>query len=101
MKEERTKAERARNYFEDKVTFTTGPVELLKAMKEGTVVVVDVRAAKDFAQEHVVGSINLPEDQWSTERGLDGDKRIALLCCSRCATSRSAPPWSSRDEDTR
>jgi rhodanese-related sulfurtransferase len=75
--------ERARRYFEDKLTFTTGPAELSKAMKEGTVVVVDVRAAKDFDQDHIVGSINLPEDEWLTGRGLDRDKRIAVLCYSQ------------------
>ncbi|HEV3191335.1 MAG TPA: rhodanese-like domain-containing protein [Polyangiaceae bacterium] len=83
MKVERNVMERARRYFEDKLAFTTGPVELSKAMKEATVVVIDVRAAKDFDQEHIVGSINLPEGQWSTEQGLDGDKSIAVLCYSQ------------------
>jgi rhodanese-related sulfurtransferase len=75
--------ERARRYFTDKLAFTLGPVELSTAMKEGTVVVVDVRAAKDFEKEHIAGSINLPEDQWSTERGLDHGKRVAVLCYSQ------------------
>ena len=80
---ERYDTERALRFFEDKLAFTTGPAELSKAMKEGTVVVIDVRAAKDFAHEHIVGSISLPQDQWSTGRGLDGEKRIVLLCYSQ------------------
>jgi rhodanese-related sulfurtransferase len=83
MKADRDDTERARRYFEHMFAFTMGPAELSRATKEGTLVVVDVRAAKDFAQEHIVGSVNLPEDQWSTERGLDHDKCIAVLCYSQ------------------
>lgn len=72
--------EKARKYFEDKLSFTTGPKELEDALKEGAVIAVDVRAKKDFDEGHIPGSINLPKDQWSTERGLQKDKLHVVLC---------------------
>ncbi len=79
---ERNDPERARRYFEDKLSFTTGPAELSIAMKDGRVNVVDVRATDDFEKEHIPGSASLPESKWSTERGLDRDKLNVLLCYS-------------------
>lgn len=82
---------KAREYFQDKMTFTTGPVELERAMKEGGVNIVDVRAAEDFAQGHVPGSINLPHDRWATHEGLRKDKTNVLLCYSHvCHLAASA-----------
>ena len=58
--------ERAKAYFEDKLAFTTGPVELNRWIKSGenNLVVVDVRAAEDYAQGHIPGAINIPKEQW-------------------------------------
>ena len=55
---------RARAYFEDKLAFTTGPVELDRWIKAGedNLVVVDVRAAQDFAKGHIPGALNLPRE---------------------------------------
>jgi hypothetical protein len=74
--------ELARRYFTDKLAFTTGPVELSKAMHDGSVRVIDVRAKKDFVKEHIPGSISLPEEEWTTERGLARDRLNVLLCYS-------------------
>ena len=51
---------KARAYFEEKMAFTTGPVELERMMKSNAVTVVDVRAAEDFAEGHIPGAVNLP-----------------------------------------
>src|SRR5215510_1963162 len=45
----------AKAYFEAKMAFTTGPVELERMMKNSEVNVVDVRAAEDYAQGHIPG----------------------------------------------
>jgi rhodanese-related sulfurtransferase len=72
----------ARAYFEAKMSFTTGPVELERMMKNNEVNVVDVRAAEDYAEGHIPGAINLPKDQWQTVKGLRKDKTNVLYCYS-------------------
>lgn len=72
--------QKARAYFENKVAFTTGPVELSRALKTGNVTVVDVRAAEDFAKGHIPGAINLPHDTWGNPRGLSRDHNNIVYC---------------------
>lgn len=73
---------KAKTFFESKMAFTTGPVELERMMKNNEVNVVDVRAAEDYAKGHIPGAINLPHDQWSTMKGLRKDKTNVLYCYS-------------------
>lgn len=65
---------RAKAYFEDKMAFTTSPVELERMMQHNEVNVVDVRAAVDFSIGHIPGAISLPKDRWHTFEGLREDK---------------------------
>src|SRR5690606_23607614 len=52
----------ALKYFESKVAFTTGPVEVERALRDGErIILIDVRAAEDFEKGHVPGAVNLPE----------------------------------------
>ena len=74
---------KAKEYFEAKMAFTTGPVELERMMKNNEVNVVDVRAAEDYAEGHIPGAINLPKDQWQTLKGLRKDKTNVLYCYSQ------------------
>src|SRR5919201_127749 len=74
---------KAKEYFEDKMAFTTGPVELERMMKQGEPInIVDVRAADDYAEGHIPGAINLPKDKWATLEGLRKDKINVLYCYS-------------------
>ncbi len=74
---------RAKAYFEAKMAFTTGPVELERMMQQGEAInVVDVRAAEDYAEGHIPGAMNLPKDQWHTAKGLRKDKINVLYCYS-------------------
>ena len=75
---------KARQFFEEKMQFTTGPVETERLMKEQgkNVQIVDVRAAEDFAKGHVPGAINLPIDQVNAPQGLSKDKQTVLYCYS-------------------
>ena len=76
--------QKAKEYFEDKLAFTTGPVELERMMKQGeNINIVDVRAAEDYAEGHVPGAINLPKDRWYTLEGLRKDKTNVLYCYSQ------------------
>lgn len=74
---------KAKEYFEAKMAFTTGPVELERMMKNNEVNVVDVRAAEDYAQGHIPGAVNLPKDQWPSLKGLRKDKLKVLYCYSQ------------------
>ena len=74
---------KAKDYFEAKMAFTTGPVELEWMMKHGEVNIVDVRAAEDYAEGNIPGAINLPKDQWPTLKGLRHDKVNVLYCYSQ------------------
>ena len=64
------------------MAFTTGPVELERMMKEGTVNVVDVRAAEDFANGHIPGAVNLPKERWASLQGLSKDRTNVVYCYS-------------------
>lgn len=74
---------KARDYFNSKMQFTTGPVELKRAIDDGSVVVVDVRAAEDYKKGHIPGAISLPEALWKTPQGLSKDKTNVLYCYSQ------------------
>jgi 3-mercaptopyruvate sulfurtransferase SseA len=69
---------RAKEFFEAKMAFTTGPVELERMMKNNEVQIVDVRAADDYAEGHIPGAINLPKEQWQNLKGLRKDKTNVL-----------------------
>ena len=72
---------KAKAHFEDKMTFTTGPVELDRMIKSGeNIVIVDVREAEDFAKGHIPGAINLPKGTWENPAGLSKDKTNVVYC---------------------
>lgn len=76
--------QRAKAYFEDKINFTTGPVEVdYLAKQDEEFVLIDVRAEEDFEEEHARGAINLPEDKWNSFEGLTKDKANILYCYSQ------------------
>ena len=72
----------ALDHFERKMAFTTGPVELNRAIENDEVNVVDVRREKDYRAGHVPGAVNLPEERWQTFDGLAKDKPNVLMCYS-------------------
>ena len=74
---------KAEEYFEDKITFTTGPVELDHKIKDDEDInVVDVREAEDYEEGHIPGAVNLPREKWHTLEGLERDKTNVLYCYS-------------------
>ena len=74
----------AKEYFEAKMQFTTGPVELDRMIKQGEDInIVDVRAADDYAKGHIPCAINLPKENWSTLASLRKDKTNVIYCYSQ------------------
>jgi rhodanese-related sulfurtransferase len=82
----------AKEYFQKKISFTTGPVELDRMIKSGEdIVVIDVREREDYVKGHIPGALNLPKAEWSTFNGLSRDKTNILYCytavCHLAATA--------------
>ena len=75
----------ARRFFEDKLAFTTGPIELERWIKTGedNLVVVDVRETEDYAKGHIPGAISIPKEQWEKPQGLSKDKTNVVYCYSQ------------------
>jgi rhodanese-related sulfurtransferase len=78
-----TSPKKARKFFDDKMKFTTGPVELKRMIdiNENTNI-VDVRSSEDFAQGHISGAVNLPKQNWDTSAGLKVDVVNVIYCYS-------------------
>jgi rhodanese-related sulfurtransferase len=74
----------ARQFFADKMMFTTGPVEVHHQIEdEDEINIVDVREAEDYEKGHVPGARNLPQDQWSDISVLSRDQTNVLYCYSQ------------------
>lgn len=72
---------KAKEFFLDKITFTTGPVELNHAIEQSAdIVIVDVREEEDYQKGHVPEAINLPQDRWDTYEGLSREKLNVVYC---------------------
>ena len=75
---------KARQYFADRLAFTTGPVELARNLKQAAnFSVIDVREAEDYTKGHIPGAVNLPHDKWSTCEGLRKDTVNVVYCYSQ------------------
>jgi rhodanese-related sulfurtransferase len=74
--------EKAKEYFAQKVAFTTGPHEL-SGLIDADIVIVDVRFPTDYRKGHVPGAVNLPKGKWEKPEGLSKDKLNVLYCYSQ------------------
>lgn len=77
----KSNAARAKQFFADKMAFTTGPVEISHQIEKGEdMVIIDVRESKDFKKGHVPGASSLPRKKWSTLAGLRRDTLNIVYC---------------------
>jgi rhodanese-related sulfurtransferase len=76
---------KAKEYFESKLAFTTGPIEVDQMIESGenNITIVDVRASEDYAKGHIPGAINLPKEKWTSFEGLRKDKTNIVYCYSQ------------------
>lgn len=78
-----TNPKKAKKFFENKMNFTTGPIELSRMIEDDEQInIVDVRAVEDYAQAHIPGAINLPKGRWDSLEGLKTDKTNIIYCYS-------------------
>ncbi len=78
--------QKAREYFENKVAFTAGPVELKKMMAEEVdrIQIIDVRKADDYQKGHIPEAISIPAAQLeSSLNELSRDKINIVYCYSQ------------------
>jgi rhodanese-related sulfurtransferase len=74
----------ARQYFADKLAFTTGPMELDQNIKQNAdIAVIDVRDEEDYRKGHIPGAISLPQDRWGDLSGLRKDALNVIYCYSQ------------------
>lgn len=75
---------KAKAFFEDKMAFTTGPIELDRWLKSHeNISVIDVRAEEDYRKGHIPGAVNLPKERWNTLEGLSKNRTNVLYCYSQ------------------
>ncbi len=78
-----TSPKKARKFFDAKMNFTTGPMELHMMIKgDENVNIVDVRASEDYIKGHIPGAINLPKEKWGSRAGLRTDRVNVIYCYS-------------------
>ncbi len=63
IKQIRFDSARARNFFEERLAYTTGPVELKKIMEEEDVTLLDVRLKADYDISHIPSSVSIPKSE--------------------------------------
>jgi rhodanese-related sulfurtransferase len=75
--------QKAKEYFANKIAFTTGPVELEHNLRQkANIAVIDVREEEDYREGHIPGAVNLPHDRWNTLQGLRKDALNVIYCYS-------------------
>ncbi|MDD3150429.1 MAG: rhodanese-like domain-containing protein [Candidatus Gastranaerophilales bacterium] len=73
--------ERAKKYFEDKLAFTVGPVELKTIMNDENIKIIDVRKSEHYNKAHIPGAHSIPgEDLESKLSGLSSEHLHILYC---------------------
>ena len=76
-----TDTRKAVDYFDAKLEFTTGPVELNEMIERGeNISIIDVRKQEDYRKGHISGSVNLPRERWDSFEGLSRDRPNVVLC---------------------
>jgi rhodanese-related sulfurtransferase len=85
MKIQINQPQEAKKYFENKLAFTVGPMEVDYARKEGSSSfnIFDVRAAEDYEEGHIPGAIHLPFENWESFTGMSKDKPNLVYCYSQ------------------
>ena len=83
---------KAVEYFEAKLEFTTGPVELNSMIERNEDInIVDVRSEEEYRKGHIPGAINLPKNRWDSFDGLSIYKTNIVYCYhQQCHLSANA-----------
>jgi len=76
--------DRAKAFFEDKLAFTLGPVELKEMLNNSDIQIVDVRNRDDYEKDHIPNAISIPgKDLDNFINKLSKDKTTIVYCYSQ------------------
>ena len=79
-----TDTRKAVEFFDAKLEFTTGPIELNTMIESGEYAnIIDVRSKEDFSKGHIPGAVNLPKERWNFFKGLSRDRTNVVYCYSQ------------------
>jgi rhodanese-related sulfurtransferase len=79
-----TDTRKAVDYFDAKLEFTTGPIELNEMIERGdNISIIDVRKGEDYRKGRIPGSVNLASERWDSFEGLSKDRPNIVLCYSQ------------------
>jgi len=86
----KSNAAKAKQFFADKMAFTTGPVEISHQIEKGEdVAIIDVREAKDFKKGHVArGDQSSPGKMEHPGRSAPGYYEHHILLCPKLSFRR-------------
>jgi rhodanese-related sulfurtransferase len=75
--------QRAKEYFEDKVAFTVGPIELKKSMDEerNSIEIIDVRKREDYEKGHIPSAISIPGAETEMSLNKLSQDKINIVYC--------------------
>jgi rhodanese-related sulfurtransferase len=83
MKAKLPDPKKARAYFQARVSFSIGPMELSKLMTEGRQInLFDVRSAERYREGHIPGAISLPREDWAKSKALKKTMLNVMYCSS-------------------
>ncbi len=89
-----TSPKKARKFFDAKMEFTTGPIELNEMVKNHeNINIVDVRKPDDYKEGHIPGAVSLFKERWSIHTGLSKDKVNIIYCYSQVCHLATNAAW--------
>lgn len=62
IKEIRFDCARAKEFFEESLAYTIGPIDVKNLMEDGEINLLDVRREADYAISHIPNAISIPKD---------------------------------------
>ena len=73
---------KALEFFEARLEFQMGPLDLKRAIDNREVNVIDVRSEEDYQKGHIPCAFNLPYERWDSFEHLTHDKPNVIYCYS-------------------
>lgn len=81
VKELRVNTQRAKDFFEEKLAYTLGPVELKAMMAKDNIRLIDVRAKEDYDEGHFPEAISIPKDELKDKLEMLSKDQVNVVYC--------------------
>ena len=92
VKELRMNTEKAQDYFEMRLAYTLGPVELKAMMAKDNIKLIDVRQKADYDEGHFPDAISIPKDELKDRLDMLSKEDVNIVYCynAQCHLAASA-----------